>query len=326
MSTAALELSVVLPTDSFETIRDTVACLCAQTVAGRLELVVVAPSAEGVALPEAVGDRLGAVRVIEVGETDFQGLHRARAAGVRAASAPVVVFGETHSFPEPGWAEALLAAHRSGWAAVGPSVLNANPASAISRANLAVDFGPWVELGESRTMSDLAGHNSSYRRDLLVGLGRRLDSLIRSDTLLNETLRDDGHDLYAHAAARTRHLNLTGWFWILERFDHDRLWAVKRSESWSWPRRLLYVAGSPLIPWIRLGRILPEVRRAGHGRDVPQLAFIVIGLVAGAVGEAAGYAVRRPGASVRRLHDVELHRTRYAPDWPGVERAFGVPE
>ena len=39
------------------------------------------------------------MRVVEAGEAHFELLYRARAAGVRAASAPVIVFAETHCFP-----------------------------------------------------------------------------------------------------------------------------------------------------------------------------------------------------------------------------------
>ena len=54
-------------------------------------------------------------------------LPEARAAGVRAASAPIVFIGETHSYPQPGWAEALLTAFEGPWAAVVPAIGNANP-------------------------------------------------------------------------------------------------------------------------------------------------------------------------------------------------------
>jgi hypothetical protein len=313
-SDGAPDLSVVVATDVFDTIREVVACLGEQSLHDRLELVVVTSSAADVAVPDEIDGRFRAVRVVEVGEESFAELPRARAEGVRAASAPVVVFGETHSFPEPGWAEALLEAHRGPWAAVGPVMLNANPRTAISRANLLVDFGPWVDRREAGPMPDLPGHNTAYKRDLLLARGPRLGELLASETLLNLELSKAGHRLYFQPAARTRHLNLTGVFWLLERFDHDRLWAVTRARRWSWLRRLLYVAGAPLIPAVRLKRVLPEVRRTGGGRDLPLLVMVVLGLVAGALGELAGYAVRRAGSSARRMHDVELHRERYARD------------
>lgn len=70
---------------------------------------------------------------------------RARAAGVRAATAPVVALAEDHAFPAPGWAEAFIERHGEGWAAVGPVISNANPRSATSWANLLIEYAPWLE-------------------------------------------------------------------------------------------------------------------------------------------------------------------------------------
>jgi Glycosyl transferase family 2 len=63
-------------------------------------------------------------RVVEVGTINSTA--RARATGVRHASAPVVALTEDHAYPAPGWAEALINAHKEGWAAVGPVMANAN--------------------------------------------------------------------------------------------------------------------------------------------------------------------------------------------------------
>jgi hypothetical protein len=304
-------LSVVLPADRFETIREVVAALREQGDSESLELVVVTPSEQGLGLPPAATAGFAGARIVELGDRGFSP-HRARAAGVRAATAPLVAFGETHSFPEPGWAAALLAAHSGPWAAVGPALRNENPKSAISRANLFIDFGPFVDRTEAGTMPDLPGHNTCYKRQLLLAYGDGLDELVESDTLLHADLRARGYALYLEPAAVARHRNLTGPFWFVERFDHDRIWAVARSRDWPWQRRLLYVVGSPLIPLVRFLRVFRDVRRAGRARDMLMLAALVGGLLAGAAGELAGYAVGRTGGSSARMDDVEINRDAYA--------------
>ncbi len=131
------DLSVVIVTpDCYETIRKTIRYLRAQTVRHRLE----PDNAE-------LQDFLQ-VRVVEVGAITSTGA--ARAAGIHQASAPVVAFAEDHSYPDPGWADALIEAHRQPWAAVGPAMANANPATLISWANLFLNFGPWVERWSRR--------------------------------------------------------------------------------------------------------------------------------------------------------------------------------
>ena len=115
-------LSFVVPTDSFATIADVAERLAAQSVAEDIELVVVCRAAS------ELGEhaRVGAVSVTVV-EHPLLPLGEARAAGVRAAAAPVVAIGETHAFPAPGWGEHLIAAHDGPWSAVVPAITNANP-------------------------------------------------------------------------------------------------------------------------------------------------------------------------------------------------------
>src|SRR5215831_3174664 len=134
MKGSAPEMSVVIVTpDGYETIRRTVEHLRAQTVKDRLELVIVAPSAEQLAVSDSLVNDFFHVRVVAVGEVTS--IARAHAAGIRQASAPVVVLAEDHSFPAAGWAEALIERHRQPWAVVGPVVRNANPDSLMSWAD-----------------------------------------------------------------------------------------------------------------------------------------------------------------------------------------------
>jgi hypothetical protein len=42
------------------------------------------------------------------------------------ARAPIVALAEDHAFPAPGWAEALIAAHRDPWAAIGAVIRHPN--------------------------------------------------------------------------------------------------------------------------------------------------------------------------------------------------------
>ena len=128
-ATGAPRLSVVIVTpDAFAAIRRTVECLARQSALGALELVVVAPSLAALDADEAL---LAAFpRVVRVACGPVGSIGPANAAGVRHASAPIVALAEDHAFPDPEWAERLIAAHDGPWAAVGPSVRNANPASA----------------------------------------------------------------------------------------------------------------------------------------------------------------------------------------------------
>jgi hypothetical protein len=73
----APQVSYVLATDTFETVREVVRAVAGQTVKGAIELVIVCPSQDELGLePEAV-DGIGKVRVIDGTLVPF----RPRAAG-----------------------------------------------------------------------------------------------------------------------------------------------------------------------------------------------------------------------------------------------------
>src|SRR4029079_1611950 len=111
------DLSVIVLTDEFPTIRRVTEHLRAQTRADCIELVVGCPSpTRCVVPPEAVR---GLARVT-VFETSLLPMGVARAAAIRSASAPLIVLGETHAFPAPDWAEHLIRAHEGPWDAVAP--------------------------------------------------------------------------------------------------------------------------------------------------------------------------------------------------------------
>ena len=91
-----------------ETIRKTITCLRTQTVRDRIEIIIVAPSADKLVLNESDLQPFHSVRVAEIG--DVMSLAHGNAAGVRVAAAPIVAMLEDHSYPDPKWAENILAA------------------------------------------------------------------------------------------------------------------------------------------------------------------------------------------------------------------------
>jgi glycosyltransferase involved in cell wall biosynthesis len=302
------EMSVVIVTDRYQTIHQTLSHLKTQTVKARLEIVIVAPSAEQLALDEVELKDFLQVRVVAIGV--LQSLSWARAAGVRQASAPVVGFVESHSYPAPGWAEGLIEAHRQPWAAVGPAVNNANPKTGISWANFLLDYGRWLEPATAGEIDDLPGHNSSYKRQVLLDYGSELEAMLEAESMLHWDLRAKGYRLYLEPKAKIVHLNISRLSsWIPERFHAGRRFAAARARLWSPLRRLLYTGGAPLIPLVRLPRILEDIRRSARWRDVlPKvLPALLVSLSVSAVGEMIGYAFGS-GDSMEKLARLELNK------------------
>jgi hypothetical protein len=199
------EMSVVLVTpDGYESIRTTMKHLRAQTVRDRLEIVIVAPSADTLHLHSAEIKEFLQFRVVEVNEV--RSIAEGNAAGVRQASAPVVALAEDHSYPDPGWAAALIEAHRHAWAAVGPAVRNANPKSVTSWADFLIAYGPWSEPAAAGEVEHLPGHNSIYKRAILLDYGPGLEAMLEAESILHWDLRARGYRLYLEPKAKVAHL------------------------------------------------------------------------------------------------------------------------
>lgn len=313
-STAPEMSVVVISLDSYERIRLTMAALRAQTARRRLEIVVVAPSREALDLDEADFQEFFSFQIVEVGSIRSTG--GAIAAGFQKARAPVVAYAEEHSYPFPTWAEALLLAHEKPWAAVGAAIVNANPGTIISWANLFVDFGPSVAPALAGVTSHLAWHHTSYKRELLAGYDtEQLQRYLETEGFLHQALQDRGYQLFLEPAAKSNHVNVSAILSLIRcEFVGGRLFGAARvrHHKWSLARRLLYILGSPLIPVLRLRRSLQEVQRAGQlGKLSPQiLPSMVTALVAHCLGEISGYALGAGDAAWQRV-PCELNRCEF---------------
>lgn len=314
----AVELSTVVVTPAgFEAIRPTVAALAAQARPERIELVIVAPRAHPDLRPDR-GElrRFGRVDVVIAG--DFASTGSAIARGVERATGPVVAYAEEHVYPEPGWAEAIVTAHRGPWAAVGAALENANPGTSVSWASMCTDFGRWLGHDRPLELDRLPPHQTTYKRALLAPYGRRLAHLLEVESTLQADLIARGHRLLFEPAAVVRHVNPSVLrSYVRAELLGGRLFAAARadSEAWSTRRRALYVAAAPLIPLVRLRRSLTDVRRV-RGRAWPTARVVpalLVGLVAHTVGECLGYS-RGSGDSGLRRTSIELHRHRHLRD------------
>jgi GT2 family glycosyltransferase len=275
-----------------------------------MELVIVATSRAALAADAAALAPFARHMIVELG--DFGTLGAANAAGVRAASAPVIVLAEDHCFPDPEWAEHLIRAHQGPWAAIGPAVRNANPATLVSWADLFIGYGPWLEPVDANDRDFLPGHNTSYKRAVLLEFGDRLDDLLNVETVLHWELRARGLRLRLEPGARVAHTNFSLWSsWLPVSWLNGRAFAAERRKGMPGIARLAYVLGSPLIPFVRAARTAraartPELRR-WFLRCLPAM---MVGLCADALGQMLGYAIGA-GESRGRLARFECYRVRH---------------
>lgn len=305
---------VVITPDSYETINSLLRHVHAQSAKEQLEIVIVAPSLDALPRHLPASNGFHGVRVVPFGAV-ASSTAAARAAGVQAARAPIVAFVEDHCFPQPGWAAALIAAHREPCAAVGPAIGNANPCNAFSWANLLIEYSPWMEPAAAGPVDHLPGHNSSYKRTILLEYGPALETMLESESIMHWDLRAKGFDLLLEPAAVALHVNFTTMAASTRlRFHGGRMFAAARARRWSHGRRMAYAAAAPLIPLVRLRRILAQIRRRRKAA-LPMSTFpvLLLLLACDAAGEMAGY-LGGAGAEAQRAGEFEFHGDRRVAD------------
>jgi hypothetical protein len=307
-------MSVVLATDTYATIRPVVERLRQQTVAHKLEIVFVTLSEKDFRAGMRELQEFAAVRIVEI--ESLVPLGESRAAGVRAATAPLVFLGETHSYPHPTWAETLIAAQAGGWAVIAPGFRNANPIGALSWAGFLSDYGVWNDGLPAGEVDYFPLNNSAFSRSALLEFGGELGAALSHGDQMVIGLRARGRRFYFEPSAQIEHLNVARLKpWMEERFVAGILIAWHRSADWSPARRLVFVCGSPLIPVVLMLRTLTGVRATLRRQRLPAATIpaMIMGSVLKASGEMIGYARWAGEASAEgRMTEYELHKISYA--------------
>ena len=302
----ALAAIVVVP-DTYDTVRHTMSYLQAQTAVEQIEIIFVAPSHKQLGLDESELTCFHSWHVVEVGTVTSKA--RGFVTGIRHAHAPVVALTEDHSFPDANWAEVMIAAHQKPWAAVGPSMKNGNPNAMLSWADFYQAYGEWTRPILSGSVRHLPGHNSSYKREILLSYGNQLESLMEAENILHRYMKAEGYELLLESKTCTSHLNFGTWSsWLPKRYYTGRQVASTWSKTWSWPRRLLFTIASSLIPWIRLWRIQRNVRRGQPTSFLLLLMpLLIVGLLIEGIGYMMGFAAGT-GDSIEKTEKYEYHR------------------
>ena len=310
----APKMSVILPTpDEYDTIATTLSYLRKQTVKQSLEIIIVAPTLAQIIPHTSKITDFFALKVIPVEK--ISSIASAYTQGIRQATAEIVALAEDHCFPDPDWAEYLIEAHQQSWAVVGPVLRNANPDSTVSWADMLIAYAPWLNSTSSGIVNFLPGHNSSYKKDILLAYGDKLEDMMEAETILHWDLRNQGYQLYLESKAKTSHTNFGHLLtWIRVQFYCGKLFAGDRTknENWNLAKKLIYTIGFPLIPLVRFWRIYQQLQQQQLQflLSVQLLFTLLLGLIVDGIGQGIGY-ILGAGNAMNKLSQFEFHRNQY---------------
>lgn len=315
------ELSVIVLADSDDALRPLAKALVAQTAAAELEIVVAAPGALHASIERLLEGPFHSVTALDL-DPGSVGMSVAKAAGVRVAASDLVVFTETHCFPEGDWARCLIGAHRQGAAVMGPVFVNANPDSLVSTAGFIAHYGTFADPPPPPPRSDLPGNNGCYQRTLLLELDDLLVPMIEFEYGLHSHLSQQGHELVLVEDARVHHFNVSKWgASFREARLAGRVFGSSRSIDWPLRKRIGYAAAWPLITLVRTRRHRQDARRLGLGSGAVMTAVLALELAASSFGEALGYLFGE-GRSGAPLDRMELRRDLFCTGRESSERRW----
>ena len=306
-----MKLSFVLVTDSMEKIEGVLQALDCQTARDQVEVVIVLPSSEEKTVNASRFASFGGYRIVAV--DSIMPMPQARAAGVRATTAPAIFIGETHSYPHPVFAAKLIEAHEGVWDIVVPGLDNANPSGARSWSSFLLDYGYWLSALPSSQVASGPTWNASYKRHVLIELDKQLDGALSSGDELPMALRERNRRFFFASDAKISHVNLESRGWVDERFLSGLVVGANRARRWSPARRAFYFLASPLIPFVLIYRNRNSMRNLFSRGKLPRgsVLAVVAGSVVRTFGEAMGYLRGIPAGAEARMEEYELNKVHY---------------
>jgi glycosyltransferase involved in cell wall biosynthesis len=282
-------VSVVVPAyNSARTIERCMGALAAQRTSHRFEVLVVHSGTDDTCTLAARA--LAGTRVLQLPERAIP--PRARNIGVQHARGDILAFIDSDIYVDPTWVEQVVKAMATGYDLVCGSIENANPHSAVGRAEQLLMFNEFLpDQPEHPSWFALSG-NTALRRTTFERFGPFVAVRAAEDVVFSRRLVAAGGRILFFPELRVRHDNRTRlWPFLRNQMLVGTHTAIARrlvdfADSRSYA---LFLASLPVAPFVKLAKIVAHVGRydwrqlRAVGRDFPTLMLGVFAYSAGLV-------------------------------------------
>jgi hypothetical protein len=240
----------------FASIKKTFDCLQSQTAVDRIDLLLTSDSPALLREAERHIQARGVLVNPRFLLNHTPELASARLIAARAATADILTIAGDHSFPDPNFAEELLAVFDSvpEILAASPLVHNPNSETAVSRAYFILAHGCLNPIpGSSRTSeaARLPWHNTTYRRTAFLSAARDVGLMQAEGLLQAEIRRTTPNARFVHCQQTALwHVNISRLGPALwETFHGGRVFGAERAryERWGQGVRLVRAGLFPLV-------------------------------------------------------------------------------
>jgi hypothetical protein len=213
-----------------------------------------------------------------------------RAAGMQGADGDIVALTEDHCIASQDWVSQILRAHQPGVDVFGGAMDNAQRERTVDWAAYFAEYGFFAEGDGSAKVNPLiTGANVAYSRNVLDDV---IECAIQGEweNVAHARLAAKGSAMqFLRTASVYQNQNYCFRDFCRDRFEHGLAYARRRLSEEGPGRRLLYLPGSVLLPFLLLLRIAQTIGREQRPPFLRALPLTFGFLVAWSLGEAVGY-------------------------------------
>lgn len=216
------------------------------------------------------------------------------AAGIAQADGEIIAITDSSCLVDSNWISSIITAHQSENLVIGGCVEIVKGMKVLDLAAYFCEYGQFMLPFNSSEVDVLAGNNISFKRSVLKIETQYVEPEFWK-TYWCQALQAKGISLISEPSIIVYYTKSFELFpFLVRRFHHGRCFAGMRINEISFAKRLFYLVGTIILPFIFLSRTITAI--IGKRRFLPELLrsihYIFLAILFWSIGETCGYLGR----------------------------------